>query len=919
MKKGFRRSLSAVLAGIGVAALAACGGKDQPQDAKTYKVTYNVNGGSEVAQAEVKAGEKAEDKFSAKSGKLLAGWYTDAECTKAFDFNSQINSDVTLYAKWVDKVYKDVTNTSAAVEAIVGNRYSYANKSYAEKQVILGLLEKYAVNNGLTGLTIYGDGSYVKYHDTVEKGSNTYINGYGFGVLSEGSLKGDLPGETNANYKRYYHTYESDMPATMNYMNDKGSVVGDLYGYIAASYFDTRMNETSDGYEWYSLLANEDDDERLFAVNPDSDGLASEYKFRVKTGDDGFKYSTLSQKANIAAFDGRNVERDDYLTPFKLLHSKANGFERAGDNFGSSSGIKGDQAFYNATANATTWDQIDAAWESTMGQYVKFDDEGYLHITLSQPQNKFYAMYYVSSTLYAPIPKDFIDAIGGAKNFGNQTNDGLTPVDTTLSTGAYVLESWSDQAIVFKKNQYTADVLYPGRFTIEGIHVAILPAAKTDQEAAWKEFHANGGAKLHAVGVPSTQLQDHKDDEGVTMTSDASTYKINMNVCDEATWVALFGKDGSITKTAEADYWDLKPAMSNKNFTNGLSYALDRATFASAYGRTPTANFFGNAYLSNPEDAVVYNETNEHKAAVADLINEHTDKYGYSLALAQEAFTAAARELIAANKYRPGDTVEIEIAWQTDAQSKTQGATLKNMFEKAFNESAAHTDPTLNLTLKVNNMAVTTWTDVYYQKMMIGQFDLAFGSISGNTLNPLNFLEVLKSDNSSGFTLNWGTDTNAASADLNYDGRNWSFDSLWQAADSSVLVNAQGQRIDYYDVDLASSIHDATTGKRVVTLKYAGYASDENKVELLPEIVYYYLDSTKATKKAVLEEGTDFTVEVNGNGDLVITISAEIEANATGYDVDFYFNIVENNEEAKVLNEACWEQGHDFSLEVYNK
>ncbi|MDD7598483.1 MAG: hypothetical protein PUJ83_02390, partial [Bacilli bacterium] len=53
---------------------------------------------------------------------------------------------------------------------------------------------------------------------------------------------------------------------------------------------------------------------------------------------------------------------------------------------------------------------------------------------------------------------------------------------------------------------------------------------------------------------------------------------------------------------------------------------------------------------------------------------------------------------------------------------------------------------------------------------------------------PLNFMEVLKSDNSSGFTLNWGPDTSKLDASLTYDNKAWSFDTLWRAGDQGILV-----------------------------------------------------------------------------------------------------------------------------------
>ena len=74
-----------------------------------------------------------------------------------------------------------------------GEWVSYVAASYEERTVILGILEKYAVDNFLTGLTIYGNGGYVMYDERVNPGTGdwtNYIPGYGFGVLAEGDLLG---------------------------------------------------------------------------------------------------------------------------------------------------------------------------------------------------------------------------------------------------------------------------------------------------------------------------------------------------------------------------------------------------------------------------------------------------------------------------------------------------------------------------------------------------------------------------------------------------------------------------------------------------------------------------------------------------------------------------------------------------------
>jgi hypothetical protein len=220
--------------------------------------------------------------------------------------------------------------------------------------------------------------------------------------------------------------------------------------------------------------------------------------------------------------------------------------------------------------------------------------------------------------------------------------------------------------------------------------------------------------------------------------------------------------------------------MSNDNFLKGINYALNRKEFAEILGRTPSDNFFGSSYLSDPENGVSYNSTEAHKNAMASML-DNTDGYGYSLTLAQQYFKKACEELIANGSYTAGEEVHIEIAWMYASDLDDYHPYIKKYLEDAFNTCEG------GLTLVVDSWAAETWSDVYYEKMMVGQFDLGFGSISGNTLNPLNFFEVLKSDNSSGFTLNWGVDTSIVTDDIKYDGRSWSFDSLWTAADRGAL------------------------------------------------------------------------------------------------------------------------------------
>ena len=86
-----------------------------PSAAKaSYTVTFDSNGGSAVKAQTVKNGAKASKPADpAKSGYLFKGWYTDKSLTKAYNFNSTVRSNLTLYAKWTAKsqayaiLYKD--------------------------------------------------------------------------------------------------------------------------------------------------------------------------------------------------------------------------------------------------------------------------------------------------------------------------------------------------------------------------------------------------------------------------------------------------------------------------------------------------------------------------------------------------------------------------------------------------------------------------------------------------------------------------------------------------------------------------------------------------------------------------------------------------------------------------------------------
>ena len=64
-------------------------------------MTFDSNGGSAVEAQTVPFGEKAAKPADpTRTGYSFAGWYTDESFSQAFDFNTALESSITLYAKW---------------------------------------------------------------------------------------------------------------------------------------------------------------------------------------------------------------------------------------------------------------------------------------------------------------------------------------------------------------------------------------------------------------------------------------------------------------------------------------------------------------------------------------------------------------------------------------------------------------------------------------------------------------------------------------------------------------------------------------------------------------------------------------------------------------------------------------------------
>lgn len=106
------------------------------KESASYTVNFNSNGGTAVKSVKAKAGKTiAKPADPAKEGYRFIGWYKDSQCTKPWNFTTDIvTSDTTLYAGWIEKdaiaaiptssrIYVDGWLMEFEAYAINGNNY----------------------------------------------------------------------------------------------------------------------------------------------------------------------------------------------------------------------------------------------------------------------------------------------------------------------------------------------------------------------------------------------------------------------------------------------------------------------------------------------------------------------------------------------------------------------------------------------------------------------------------------------------------------------------------------------------------------------------------------------------------------------------------------------------------------------------
>ena len=584
----------------------------------------------------------------------------------------------------------------------------------------------------------------------------------------------------------------------------------DEINYHAAEGASTEMKELIEGTELNPRHVDINDYEFVFKLLltggtklTRGTELASDTSYGIKGG---YSYNLRTESYSGSTQD----DYDDVNDIWDSMKADGNlGIKTSKDQFKS----------IDAETGRPVWD---AAAEARYNQWKAGGNKDYIQFEFINPLDQFTAKYTLSSNLYSPMPEDFMGKVGGSittkvwneetqkwedksipdknwikggKSYGKFAGSSSV-ADKVICLGPYHLDYWTKgQETAFKRSDDWFEYTEQGRYQIPGVHILIVSSATQTPDAIYSEFLQN---KLDYTGIPSNRMNEKQGSDKKTRGD--STFKLNVNACDQDRWNELFGKNGKIKKQTDNEYL-VEEFMSNKNFLYGLWWSIDRPTFAQKRGVNPSYDYFADAYLIDPDTGESYNSTNAHKKALEEFgIDLANDNYGYDRSKAIKYFKMAVSELVREGKISYGESpdnpeyLDLDIQWMYPSDESEYGQDIGNNFMDAFNDEAVSGGL---IRLRVHHNADQNWTDVYYNHLMVGKFDLGFGAISGNSLNPLNFMEVLRSDNSSGFTLNWGADTGVFDENhpINYGAtedtvKEWSFDSLWAAADHGSIVSA---------------------------------------------------------------------------------------------------------------------------------
>jgi ABC-type oligopeptide transport system substrate-binding subunit len=638
------------------------------------------------------------------------------------------------------------------------------------RHTLMAAAEKYLMNNMYGGVPLFANGSFALYSSRLQLPVDEYVAVMGFGTgfatmsADDSTILMDdgQPGQAG---KYTYRDTLSTNPTTFNHWLYNDAVTSQVMGLYLDALYVYHFNADKTGYEVVPSMAAADPE----PVNPETleTGKVVSKTWQIELRDDlEWTYHAETDISGLAA--GHEViNAEDFVETFKLaLELK---WFRA---------ISGGGDFCNASTavvNACAFSDGTADWEDVG---IKQIDDLTIEFTFVNDMSNWNVRYWLSSFVMTPVHLELYEALKngeGVSSYG--TNE-----KTIAYHGAYKLDYYeADKILRFTKNE---NYHSPDEYFYTGYTQAVI----RDAAIRFQEFVAG---KIEAVALPTAQYEAYKNYPGIRQIPGATTFRLMINGLGTVEDQREQFPDGT---------WTPKPILANQNFKSAMFFAIDRQKLAEEVLKTSTSNMylFSDAYLVDAELGVPYRSTAQGETVGEGLSPE---TYGFNQDAAAAYYRLAIAELIADGVYAKGTAAAptyIDLQLNIFSGSEAQilfGEYIKATFEATFKDY-------LNYVYVRISVVPRDFPGIYYNYMMVGEFDLSIGGISGSTLDAASFLDVFASDNRGGFTLNWGIDTSVAEIPVTYttaDGvrhlEMWSFDALTTALNGEVYL-ANGEEAE---------------------------------------------------------------------------------------------------------------------------
>jgi len=549
----------------------------------------------------------------------------------------------------------------------------------------------------------------------------------------------------NGNAGEYtYRTAISGNPSQWNQWKYDDQTTAGIMTHYLGHLFIYDFNEDKTGYVLVPSMASEEPIPLESRELPNGKVVAKKWQLKIK---DGLKWK-FNEKTDTSMITDETINAVDFYETYKLALTEK-WFRATSSGFSDGpQAVVNAQAFVDGTAE---WDDVG----------IKFIDDNTLEFEYVDEQSEWNVKYSLSSFVMTPINIELYEALG--EKYGIDEN-------SIAYHGPYYVDYYeSDKVLRMKKNDefHQAD-----KYFYTGRNISII----NDAEMRFQEFVAG---KLDAVVLPSTHFEEYKSHPGIKRLPGETTYRMMIN--------GTGSKEGQLAQFPDSE-WDAEPILGNQDFKMGLFYAFDRKKLAEEVMKTEQTQMylFTDAYLVDAESGLPFRNCPQGMAVGADL---SPSTNGYNLDAARAYFDKALDTLVGEGVYKNGDEITIEFNYFSGSETQAlMGTYIKDAVEEAF-QSEKH-----NIKMKVDVMP-KDFPGIYYDHMMIGEFDTSIGGIGGNTLDAASFLDTYTSDNRSGFTLNWGIDTSIPEIAVSYKNDEgklvkelWSFDAIYSVLNGEIEI-----------------------------------------------------------------------------------------------------------------------------------